>query len=97
MHDALGKTLDLPVYELSGGAPDNDPTIDLHYSVGIKSPGEVRKEARKACEAGYTSFKIKVGGPDFEIERNTVALIVETVPDAKIRSTRIRGGPSRTP
>ncbi|WP_227380288.1 mandelate racemase/muconate lactonizing enzyme family protein [Haladaptatus halobius] len=85
LHDALGKIRNLPVYDLLGGAPDNDPSIDLHYSIGIKTPDKVRKEVRDAREAGYTAFKVKVGGPDFDAEQETIATIAESIPDARIR------------
>lgn len=85
LYDALGKARGLPVYELLGGAPDGDPTIDLHYSIGIRPPEEVRELAADAREEGYTAFKVKVGGPDFEAEREAIAAIVEAVPDAGIR------------
>lgn len=85
LHDALGKLRELPVYELLGGAPGDEPSIDLHYSIGIRPPEEVRSEAQEARESGYTAFKIKVGGPDFETEREAVSAIAEAVPDARIR------------
>jgi L-alanine-DL-glutamate epimerase-like enolase superfamily enzyme len=83
--DALGKHRDLPVYDLLGGPPGEEPTVDLHYSIGIKAPEEVREAAATAAEDGLTAFKVKVGGPDFAAERDAVAAIAEAVPDARIR------------
>jgi len=85
LYDALGKARNLPVYELLGGAPDGDPTIDLHYSIGIRPPEEVRELATEAREEGFTAFKVKVGGPDFDAEREAIAAIADAVPDARIR------------
>lgn len=85
LYDALGKVRGLPVYDLLGGAPGGEPTIDLHYSIGIRPPAEVRDLAAEAREAGFTAFKVKVGGPDFAAEREAVAAIVDAVPDARIR------------
>lgn len=85
LHDALGRVRELPAYELLGGPVDGEPTIDLHYSIGIKAPDEVAAEAAEAAEAGFTDFKVKVGGPDFEAERAAVAAIAERVPAAAIR------------
>lgn len=84
-HDALGKLRGQPVYELLGGPAGGEPTVDLHYSIGIQSPDEVRTLATEAGDAGYTAFKVKVGGPDFDAEREAVATIVDAVPDARIR------------
>lgn len=85
LHDALGKLRDQPVYELLGGPPADDPTVDLHYSIGIRPPEEVRELAAEARDAGYTAFKVKVGGPEFDAESAAIAAIHETVPDARIR------------
>ncbi|SMO85299.1 mandelate racemase/muconate lactonizing enzyme family protein [Halorubrum cibi] len=85
LYDALGKLRDLPVYDLLGGAPDDDPTIPLHYSIGIRPPEEVRKLAVEGREEGFTAFKVKVGGRDFEAERKAIAAIADAVPDAGIR------------
>lgn len=85
LHDALGKVREQPVYELLGGAPAGEPAVDLHYSIGIRPPEEVRDLAADARDAGYTAFKVKVGGPDFAAERAAVAAIHEAVPDARIR------------
>lgn len=83
--DALGKARCLPVYDLLGGPSGEEPTIDLHYSIGIKAPDEVRAEAAAAAENGFTAFKVKVGGPDIAAECDAVAAISEAVPDARIR------------
>jgi L-alanine-DL-glutamate epimerase-like enolase superfamily enzyme len=85
LHDALGRLRDVPAYDLLGGPADGDPTIDLHYSIGIKAPDEVADEAAEAAEAGFTAFKVKVGGPDFAAERAAIAAIAERVPEAAIR------------
>jgi o-succinylbenzoate synthase len=85
LYDALGKTRDLPVYDLLGGAPDGEATIDLHYSIGIRPPAEVRDLAVEARDDGFTAFKVKVGGPDFPAEREAIAAIADAVPDARIR------------
>lgn len=85
LYDALGKVYDLPVYELLGGPSEGEATIDLHYSIGIRPPEEAHELAMEAREAGFTAFKVKVGGPDFDAEREAIAAISEAVPDARIR------------
>ena len=85
LFDALGNVRDQPVYELLGGPAGGEPTVDLHYSIGIRPPEEVRERAAEAAAEGFNAFKLKVGGPDFASEREAVAAIVEAVPDARIR------------
>ncbi|GAA0256699.1 mandelate racemase/muconate lactonizing enzyme family protein [Haladaptatus pallidirubidus] len=83
--DALGKARGLPVYDLLGGPTRSNPTIDLHYSIGIKSPDEVRADVTRAAEQGFLAFKVKVGNPDFEAERDAIMAISDAIPDAGIR------------
>lgn len=85
LHDALGRERGLPVYELLGGPAGDAPTVDRHYSIGIKPAGEMADEARDAAADGLTAFKIKVGGPDFDSELAAVTAVTERVPDARIR------------
>lgn len=68
-HDALGKALGKPVYELLGGARRmRVPTLWL-IGTGT-SDGDVDEAKRKAAE-GYVAFKIKVGveAPQADAER----------------------------
>ncbi|NHX37967.1 MULTISPECIES: mandelate racemase/muconate lactonizing enzyme family protein [Halolamina] len=85
LHDALGKLRDQPVYELLGGPAGKEPMVDLHSSIGIRPPEEVREIAARAAEEGFNAFKLKVGGPDLAAERAAVEAIAEAVPDARIR------------
>ena len=58
-HDALGKALNKPVYELLGGLQRNRvPTLWLIGTGSVQ--GDV-DEARAKAAAGYVAFKIKVG------------------------------------
>jgi L-alanine-DL-glutamate epimerase-like enolase superfamily enzyme len=83
--DALGKARGVPVYDLLGGPVEENAEIELHHSIGIKAPEEVRADAAAAAEEGRTAYKVKVGGPDFAAEREAVAAIAEAVPGARIR------------
>lgn len=83
--DALGRARGLPVYDLLGGPADDEPTVDLHYSIGIKDAGEVAAEAAEAADAGFSAFKIKVGGPEPEAERAAVAAVADAVEGARVR------------
>lgn len=85
LHDALGKHLDLPVYDLLGGPKTAERSFDLHYSIGIKGTEEMATDAATAAEKGFTAFKVKVGGDDYAAERDGIEAIAEAVPNAKIR------------
>ncbi len=85
LHDALGKHLGVPVYDLLGGPKTEDRTFDLHYSIGIKGSEEMAADAAAAAADGFRAFKVKVGGDDHGAERDGIAAIADTVPDARIR------------
>lgn len=82
--DLLGQILQMPLYLLLGGLAR--PSLPLHYSIGLKEPPAVAQEALAAWNQGYTDFKLKVGGPDFDAEEAAVAAVREAVGDeARIR------------
>ena len=59
IHDALGKTLGKPLYELLGGARRD--SVPLLWTL---AGGDEIEEARDKRRAGYAFFKIKVGVSD---------------------------------
>lgn len=75
LYDLAGKALGRPVYDLLGGKVRG--SVLVHYSIGIKDPGEVAEEVREAREKGYLDFKVKVGGPDFDREEAAVRAVRE--------------------
>lgn len=81
--DLAGKCLQVPVYTLLGGLVR--PQIRLHYSIGIDRPEVMAENASQAAAQGYEHFKVKVGGPDFEVERRALKAIREALPGAHIR------------
>lgn len=85
LHDALGKSLDRPVYELLGGPKNPEQEFPLHYSIGIKESDEMAADATGAAENGFHAFKVKVGGSDHEAERSGIEAIAQAVPNARIR------------
>jgi len=59
LHDAVGKKLGVPVYNLLGGL--SNEKIQLGFVIGAGNPEELIAEAKKALEAGFQSLKVKVG------------------------------------
>ncbi|OIB58938.1 mandelate racemase/muconate lactonizing enzyme family protein [Natrialba sp. SSL1] len=85
LHDALGKRVEVPVYELLGGPKNLRREFPLHYSIGIMEADKMAADATTAAEKGFTAFKVKVGGSDHEAELAGIEAIAEVVPDARIR------------
>lgn len=83
LHDLAAKALGLPLYDLLGGLIR--PRIELHYSIGIADPETMAGEAKRAAERGFNHFKVKVGNPDFSVEREALRAIRAAVPAARIR------------
>lgn len=57
--DAVGKSLGIPAYQLLGGRYHSEFPITHVLSIG--EPEAMAEEAAQRMEAGYTSFKMKVG------------------------------------
>ena len=58
--DVVGRALNVPVYQLLGGAVRKE--IPVCHSVGVASPEEAAKEATQVLEDGIRSMQIKVPG-----------------------------------
>lgn len=58
-HDALGRALGVPVYQLLGGC--RRKRFDLSWMISVSDPTGARKLAEEGLEAGYSVFDIKVG------------------------------------
>ena len=72
MYDLIGKTKDLPVYELLGGKRRD--AIPLSHSVAMGSLEERVAQVEKHVKAGFKTVKVKVG-LDFENDLATVRAI----------------------
>jgi muconate cycloisomerase len=78
-HDALGKRLGLPVYQLLGGCRRTQ--FDLSWMISVSEPAGAEKLAREGLEAGYEVFDVKVGmhgeAGDLELVRATRKVVGE--------------------
>ena len=67
IHDALGKLLGVPVYQLLGGLVRRE--IPLAHSLGLMAIEEAVSEAVLVVEEGITTLKVKVGiDPERDVE-----------------------------
>lgn len=84
LHDALGKQLGQPISRLLGGA--HRKVVPLVGNVGMAPPQEAAEKAVALVEEGYTTIKVKVGGPDLKEEIARVRAVREAVgPDIALR------------
>ncbi len=58
-HDALGRALGVPVYQLLGGC--RRTRFDLTWMVSLQRPDEAEAAVAAGLEAGYTTFDVKIG------------------------------------
>lgn len=85
--DIAGKAAGKPVYELLGG-PARDLSVRCRFSMGAYEPDRARNRAKELVEEGFTTIKVKVGGPaakDLErvrIVRETIGPELDIVIDA---------------
>lgn len=80
--DAVGKTLDAPLYHLLGGAVKEG--LELAWPIGIGAPDLVLSEAERAIGMGFKELKLKVGGNlRGDVER--VKALRERFPETPIR------------
>lgn len=71
LHDALGKKLGLPVYQLLGLDPSQAP--ETSYSVGMDEP---QLMAERAQASGMPIIKIKMGGPQDEAALKAIRSVI---------------------
>src|SRR5690606_19778654 len=58
-HDALGRALGLPVYQLLGGCRRQE--FDLSWMISVSEPSGATRLAEEGLEAGYDVFDVKIG------------------------------------
>ena len=67
LYDILGKVARRPLYRVLGGYRTK---VFTDFTLGIKSPEEMAKDAVKAVEHGFKALKVKVGiDPEEDVER----------------------------
>ena len=105
--DALGKTLNLPVYKLLGGFRDKVPIIAIGgYVMKGKTIADLETEVAHYRELGMSGMKLKVGHLSVEedIERVRRARkigwpgvsFVRAMPTRPGRSSRLCNSPARS-
>jgi len=72
-HDAWGRALGKPVYQLLGGC--RRTVFDLTWMVSVEQPGAAERAVAEGLDAGYTAFDVKIGmhgaRGDLELVRRT--------------------------
>ena len=58
-HDALGRALGVPIYQLLGGC--RRTRFDLTWMISLQRPDEAEAAVAEGLEAGYTTFDVKIG------------------------------------
>jgi L-alanine-DL-glutamate epimerase-like enolase superfamily enzyme len=83
-YDLMGKASGQPVYNLIGGrAHDN---LQYPKVLSIEAPEIMAEKAKLAMEQGFSSLKLKVGGPDSSMDIKRIYAVREAVgPDMPIR------------
>jgi len=59
VHDALGRTLGVPVYQLLGGC--RRTRFELSWMVSLLRPTDAERAVSEGLEAGYSVFDAKIG------------------------------------
>lgn len=82
MHDAVGKIMGVPVYQLLGGLVKQ--RIPLAHSIGLMPIEAAVEEAKQVVDEGINVLKLKVGR-DFDRDIRLVEAVRTALPEAKIR------------
>jgi L-alanine-DL-glutamate epimerase-like enolase superfamily enzyme len=82
MHDAAGKLLGVPVYQLLGGLVRRE--VAVAHSIGLMEIEPAVQEAREVFDEGVSCIKLKVG-VDPKRDMELVKRIRTAVPDMRIR------------
>lgn len=82
LYDLIGKTLDVPVYQLLGGCYRQE--VELGASLGIGEPSVIAEKADRFVKQGAKAIKLKVG-VDPKQDLATVRAVRETLDSIKIR------------
>lgn len=58
-HDAWGRALNVPLYQLLGGCRRD--VFDLTWMVSVQRPADAQRLVAEGLDAGYTMFDVKIG------------------------------------
>lgn len=58
-HDAWGRALNVPLYQLLGGCRRD--VFDLTWMVSVQHPADAQRLVAEGLDAGYTMFDVKIG------------------------------------
>lgn len=81
-YDILGKTANLPLYQLLGGHND---FVQTDMTISIDTPSVMAAEAKKHVELGFKAIKIKVGVDPIEDVTRILAIREAVGPTIQLR------------
>ena len=76
-HDAVARTLGIPVHDLLGGA--HQLCVPSYYAVGIATPEDTARIAVEKADEGYPRLQLKIGGRNVEEDAAALRLTHEAL------------------
>ena len=83
LHDALGKSLGVPVADLLGGALRD--SVPSYYAIGIETPAEAARIARERRAEGYRRVQLKVAAHPPELDIEVIHKVWEAIAGSGMR------------
>ena len=83
VHDALGKSLDVCVADLLGGAVTG--SVPSYYAIGIETPDDAVQIAAEKRAEGYPRLQLKVGAQSPEVDIEAIRKVWEAIEGSGIR------------
>jgi L-Ala-D/L-Glu epimerase len=98
LYDVLGRHLNVPVYDLLGGAVRHEfPVEGIGYGIPMDTPQDVAKMAADAVADGFVELELKVGDEDAALDIERVRLTREAIGDrATIKVDFNKGSDAKT-
>jgi L-alanine-DL-glutamate epimerase-like enolase superfamily enzyme len=80
LHDLMGKALEVPVYDLLGGAcRRRHPVEGVGFGISLEAPERVAAIAARAVAQGFVELELKAGDPDPRRDVERVRLTREAI------------------
>jgi len=76
--DILGKSAQLPLHQLLGGALSNP--VPSYYAIAPLEPDEAVRVAKDRVSEGYKTLQLKIGSGDLERDCETIRRVYEAIP-----------------